>query len=430
MAGVTVPTQDELDTLATRVSALEADNNALTARVVILEGKKPPPPPPPPGPSPDGTRITNTTDKLTDSAGNVFQLFASAAAATGNQIMINGVLDPVTQQVTALEAHNGVCFQQARTPAQWWDYIAKAWIPTTDPNVKPPQPGSLYRVQNGQIYDPSGKPFRAKGVNVCYRRLWGDNQVDLTRVSLAALKRAYPTGLNFVRWACHWENPLPPSSDPVAAQWVSDLTGAGIIVLVDLHVTGNAIDQNDQRANGWLADWATWGKNNPRVWFDTQNEPQGSGAAVSAMMQGQYNAVRNAGNGSPILLSTGMFGDGLDGMNPAYFNAMKNVSWDSHCYGWMTDRWPEQMNALAKYKSQDGNIPTICGEFGDGGGSNQRDGNWVQNVQTALANPGGFGAWMINWAMDNADCLWADPLDGSVIQADYGKMVHDAIVAA
>jgi hypothetical protein len=109
---------------------------------------------------------------------------------------------------------------------------------------------------------------------------------------------------------------------------------------------------------------------------------------------------------------------------------MKNVGWDSHCYGWMTDRWQEQLNATAKYKSQDGNIPTVCAEFGDGGGSNQRDGNWVQNVQTATANPGGWAAWMVNWAMDNADCLWAEPLDGSVIQADYGRMIHDAIVAA
>ena len=424
-------------TLPSTPLASQADLDALAARVAALEHVVPPVS----VPSKTGTYITKVTDPpIIDDGLGQWSLVAAADPTLGLQIAVLGamappppVLDGVTRNVTRLGIDLVGGFRrivQQNSSANWYSTTAPgaAWTQIAGPDG-PPVSG-IYKVSNGFFVDPSGQRFRPKGVNVCYRRLWGDNQVDLQRVSLAALKRAYPQGLNYVRWACHGENPLPPSSDPVASAWVRDLTGAGIIVLVDLHYTGNAVDPADQRSNQWLADWATWGRSNPRVWFDTQNEPHGSGAQISAMMKGQYNAIRATGNPNPILLCTGNPGGELQGMNPADFAGMTNAGFDPHCYGWMTPQWPQVLSDLAKFTSRDGAMPAVCSEFGDGGGSDAQDSNWVPNVQTALAHPGGFAAWMVNWMMSPADCLWAPPLDGSAINAGFGQMVHDAIVAA
>jgi hypothetical protein len=147
-------------------------------------------------------------------------------------------------------------------------------------------------------------------------------------------------------------------------------------------------------------------------------------------MKGQYQAIRNAGNPNPILLSGGDFGDEVDGMNPADFAGMQNAGFDAHCYGWMTPRWPDYLNSLSRYKSQDGAMPVLCCECGDGGTSDAIDGNWQQNMQVALSNPGGFAAWMVNWTdAQPADCLWQAPFDGSAVTSPYARMVHDAIAA-
>ncbi len=442
--------QADLDALAlkeltssTRIDALAARMTAAENRLTKLEAGTPPGPTPV-TPSKTGTYITKVSDApVVDDGYNLWSLVASSPAGSGLQIAVDkamapppAVVDPVTANVVkvGIDLVNGFrrVVQQNAAGSWYWTAAPGApsatWTQIAGPDGPAPAPGSIYRVQNGRFYAPDGTPFRAKGVNVCYRRLWGDNAVDLGRVSLAALKRAYPSGLNFVRWACHWENPLPPSSDPVARQWVTDLTAAGIIVLVDLHVTGNALDPGNAQANNWLADWAAWGKGNARVWFDTQNEPHGNG--ISAMMRGQYQAIRSTGNPNPVLLCTGNPGGEITGMNQADFAGMSNVGFDTHCYGWMTPQWPGLLQNLSAFHSADGSMPVICAEFGDGGGSDAQDSNWVANVQTALAHPGGFAAWMVNWAMSPADCLWAPPLDGSVINGGFGQMVHDAIVAA
>jgi hypothetical protein len=371
--------------------------------------------------------------RLVDKWLNRYQLIPSTDRPP-YRIARNGVADMVTGNVTKLETLNGSQLYQWATGGVWLADINGVWTACADPTKPvpiPPQPtpGGQFKVSNGQWVTGAGAVFKPRGVNVCYRRLWGDNQVDLGRVSLAALKRAYPSGLNFVRFACHGENPLPDPVDPTMRQWIADLTGAGIVVMIDLHYTGNAVSANDARSNGWLAGMASANGANPLVWYETQNEPHGAGSAISAMMRGQYLAIRSTGNQNPVLFCDGNPGSEITGMNPADFADMHNVGFDAHCYGWMTDQWQSVLASLGKFKSADGTMPIACLEFGDGGGSEAQDGNWQQNITTALAHPGGWAAWMINWMASPADCLWAAPFDGSRINPGFGQMVHDAIVA-
>jgi len=217
----------------------------------------------------NGSKAVSPGTRLTDRFLNRYELVASTTRPP-YAIRRNGTLDPITGGVSWLGIYTGQLYQWTATGGCYVADVAGAWTAAADPTKPPPPPppppppGSLYKVSNGRIYAPDGTAFRAKGVNVCYRRLWGDNQVDLGRVTPARLRGAYP-GLNFVRFACHGENPLPAPNDAQVVAWVNDLTASGIIVEIELHYTGNAVSSGDTRANAWLSGMAGTFKANPRV---------------------------------------------------------------------------------------------------------------------------------------------------------------------
>ena len=375
----------------------------------------------------DGTIAEDTTGVIVDSAGRRSHMVANSDATIGNQIAVAAlpvqpfVTDVVTRQVNRLYARGGVCHQDAQASRSSWGYTGTpaAWVAEADP-TKPPSSSGIYKVANGRVVDPTGKPFRAKGVNVCFTQVWGNHQVDIGRVNLALLQRAFP-GLNFVRFA-NW-GPLCDPSDPVVTAWVKALTDAGIIVEVELHYTGDAIAGNDPTATDWFKRCVTAWKDNARVWWGTQNEPHG--AAISDMMWGQYQTIRNAGATSPIALCPGNPGAEMTGMNASYFAQMTGVFFDLHYYGWIPAAgitWANLCGQTSGFRSRDGQIPIFCLEYGDATDGKHRDGNWMDVLNTVFAIPDGSAAWMVNWGSGGGDELLAAPFDGRTL-TDYGKLV-------
>lgn len=404
--------QADLDALAARVSKLEQGSSTM--------------------PSPDNTWISSPSDKaILDDWMNAYTLVATAGK--GNQIAKNAAIDPPTQNVTKLGILSRKVHQQNQAGAWYVDTATgktntTAWAQESDPTAPAPQPPSgAFRVSGGKIVDSKGNAFRAKGPNCNYTQVWGNHQVDLDRFSLANLQRAFP-GLNFVRFA-NWGGQLAPVGDAKTVAWTNDLTSHGVVVMYDLHYTGDAISPSDATANGWFNGWAGFWKANPMVWFASQNEPHGYGTNISAMMKGQYNAVRSAGSSAIMLLACGNPGGETTGMAQSDFASMTNAAFDAHYYGWMPQNgisWQEILHELSGFHSQDGAMPVLCLETGDSTDGNNRDGNWQDVLNQSLSNPAGFACWYWNWDTNGADRLLAAPFDGSQL-TDYGQVVRSAI---
>jgi hypothetical protein len=148
------------------------------------------------------------------------------------------------------------------------------------------------------------------------------------------------------------------------------------------------------------------------------------------MMLGQYRAIRGAGSPNPIMLCTGDPGAEITGMSQADIGQMTGVAFDTHCYGWLLPQWGSIISSLGAFHSADGAIPVLVLETGNGATSDAIDGNWQDVFNTAKANPAGAAWWLINWSDSQpADCIWAAPFDGSVVQSPYGQMVAQAIAS-
>lgn len=131
----TVPTSDEFNALAARVTALEAGSNT-----------PPNPDPPVPGdPSPDGATATEPGVVLTSAALNTFELADISGRDYG--IAVNGVVDPVTHDVDTLYAKGGRIYQCANNhwyvsdDAGNWDSAQDPTRPDTPPVDPGPDPG-------------------------------------------------------------------------------------------------------------------------------------------------------------------------------------------------------------------------------------------------------------------------------------------------
>ena len=98
-------------------------------------------PNPMPTESVQGTTVTDGTTKLYDAKFNSFTLTGPGGPTA--QIVINGVIDTVTAQVTKLLYWNHQVYQEAQTPPQWWVYGGTPgnWpIAPGDPSAGSPPP--------------------------------------------------------------------------------------------------------------------------------------------------------------------------------------------------------------------------------------------------------------------------------------------------
>src|SRR5689334_20247996 len=153
---------------------------------------------------------------------------------------------------------------------------------------------SGFTVSNGKIYDPNGNQFVAAGINV----MNGNGNP-----SAAQLQTDFP-GINFVRLAIY--NYDSPDS---LASYVNDLTSHGIVVELENHDNGAGgaggsqgtifTGQQLQTEQDWYSSVASYFKDNPNVWFGSNNEPtetDSSGntnaAALSDWQKTTYDTIR------------------------------------------------------------------------------------------------------------------------------------------
>jgi Cellulase (glycosyl hydrolase family 5) len=314
----------------------------------------------------------------------------------------------------------------AQTPAQAQAVAAAMPVMTQAPVICGGAPASgTFRTVNGQILDPAGKPFIARGINV---------YDSLAASAVGGMTAMFP-GLNFVRVGIH--HPYP---DPSRFQgFVTQMTGRGIVVEFEDHPDGGGGQDPAYTGSALASELAWYGSfakafaGNPYVWFGTFNEPGTQGGSVSGWELATYNAIRGAGNNSPILLEiVGWPGAWNNSMTPSDFAGMHNTIWDPHFYGWVarysTDQasvdqaLADEIAGVQQIPSADGKMPVIIAEYGNATDGTNIDPNGVQ-VVTSVVNAGGSGkAGSAAWAWlpgGNADHLQ----DGGTLTSPYGQQV-------
>jgi hypothetical protein len=298
-----------------------------------------------------------------------------------------------------------------------------------------------FHVVNGQIIDPAGNNFIAKGIDLGADQ-FGVVSHDSSGAPLTSMFR----GINFVRVA--------DGSRQDAASFttfVQQVTAHGVVVEIEDHpwplahpYTGGALANE----TAWYASLATTFKNNPYVWFGTMNEPQSDyGSAESAISDQEvaiYNAIRGTGNGTIIMMSLlgggnpGTVGDGF-GMTTSDYATMTKIVWDLHHYGWMSgysqDLATEKaavtgspqsgsgITAAQTIRSADGVVPVIIGEYGNSTTGEDIDPNGDVVVQAVQQS--GYGS--VAWAWHAADTIGDMLVDGSGNLTPYGQEVASFI---
>ena len=283
-----------------------------------------------------------------------------------------------------------------------------------------------FRVANGQILDPNGNPFRARGIDINYDQL-GDASQDASGAPLTSL---FP-GINFIRVA---SSGYPDASAYQTA--VAQLTALGIVVEIEDHpwplaapYTGGQL----QDESSWYASLAAAFRDNPYVWFGSMNEPQtdyGSPeAAISDQEVATYGAIRGTGSTTIIMMSLlgggnpGTIGDGF-GMTASSYTAMTGIAWDFHHYGWASNYSTDQnvendavlgsaaggygIAAAQTIQSADGLVPVVIGEYGNSTTGEDVDPNGDQVLQAVWNSGVGAVAWAWHASDSPGDLLVND----------------------
>jgi hypothetical protein len=285
--------------------------------------------------------------------------------------------------------------------------------------------GTYFHVRDGQIVDPDGRPFVARGINI-YSRQIGEIDTILSR---------FP-GLNMIRVA----TPKDLSAASLAG-FVDRVTANHIVVEIEHHARGgnpNTLARGALHGESeWYAFLARAFKGNPYVWFGTMNEPDNSRKKQAIVDQelATYHAIRATGNGTIILLELrgGSWTDFLSG-RAAQFAELQNVVWDAHFYGWVAHYSKNQAqvdaalrkmtDALQSVQSADGMMPVIIGEYGvsTSGLGRHWDPNWLQVLTSVQKSGFGWCAWAWNAGTDSLS-------DGAGNLNAYGRQVAKAIVS-
>ena len=284
------------------------------------------------------------------------------------------------------------------------------------------QPGGQFHIQNGQIIDPSGNQFIAKGINVFL------NQADA-----ATIVSAFP-GINAVRLAT-----TPGADQSSIDTLVKGLTSRNVVVEIEDHSSSGG---NPNTLSGgalvseasWYAGLADKYQSNPFVWFGTANEPDNSAnlKAIPDQEKAIYDAIRGTGSKAIVLLEErGGFTNDAAQQNASTFAGMNNVVWDTHYYGWVSNGSTDPAtiaSALSKQiadaqtvKSSDGTVPVIVGEYGPSTtGIAGYDVNGLQTVQSIHDSGIGTLAWA--WSA-GTDTL----INGGGGKTDFGTLVAQHI---
>ncbi|PPQ33687.1 cellulase family glycosylhydrolase [Rhodopila globiformis] len=292
-----------------------------------------------------------------------------------------------------------------------------------------------FQVSNGQILDPTGAVYTAKGIDI------GPSDMGAADQVLAD----FP-GINFVRLMV--DTYQPPSA---YAAFVNTMTAHGVVVEFEDHTSSDGSDSGGARGVAftgqqltnelnWYSSIAQAYASNPYVWFGTDNEPPIAG--LSPWEQATYNAIRGTGNSNPIMMSVpgGGYPEAQSisdyGMNPSVYAPMSNVIVDVHLYGWSSNYDPNQqavttalddmVNSAHTMTTANGPAPVILGEYGPSTDGLTVDANSSQVIQLAQNSSNVAGAVAFSWSPGGADSLtdWAGNLTA------YGQEVAQWIAAS
>lgn len=127
-----------------------------------------------------------------------------------------------------------------------------------------------FHVEGSKIYDPAGREFIAKGVNINgIRWIWPG---IMTRAE-HLLKIVNGFKFNAVRVPVSFK--ASEFDDNTVEDIVAEYTSRGIVVIFDAHDKGGSYYEGTEldTVKDFFRDLATTYKNNPYVWINVQNEP-------------------------------------------------------------------------------------------------------------------------------------------------------------
>jgi hypothetical protein len=259
-----------------------------------------------------------------------------------------------------------------------------------------------FSVSNGQIIDPHGSRFVARGINIHN----GTINTAVSDASCKPLLTRFP-GINMVRIAI--EDNYNADSDPRLQNAVTWLTANGIVVQFGNYTitTSVATGQNLTDFRSMLTRMNKKYKDNPYVWYSTCNEPSDQHTYAGATMDEQkavYNAIR-------AISSTAMLGlldPWTNATTPSIYTTMTNVYWDYHCYPWTTrqstnpvdyENWiRNRVDYLQTFKTADGVPPALNGEFGNSTTGYSHDANYPKsgeaNVTGCITEGNKYSGWV------------------------------------
>ena len=324
----------------------------------------------------------------------------------------------------------------------------------------------LFKVSEGKIIAPDGSEFIARGINIYNSTFYPNDSPNKGAEAVNKIVALFPK-INMIRFAYQDDdsNNLFWSStaltDTLLSSFIESATARRIVVLVEDHSTIGNFTWTQRQINTYKT-LATRYKDNPYVWFGTENEPDSTNReGIVQNMRATYDAIRSTGNNNIVcILSRGggytediltyanyiqggavpNYPNSGPGAGAANVTPMRNVIWDMHFYMWanpeasvaeventlwngIDTQWGPFAGINVYHngpKSADGIIPVIVGEWGL---------DWAgNNVLTVILKTGsapypvGNLAW--NWSAGNPDILVSDGA-----RTPYGDMVNSFIGA-
>jgi hypothetical protein len=273
---------------------------------------------------------------------------------------------------------------------------------------------SRFTASKGRIIGPNGQPFIAKGINIADWAITG----YVGSANNGALILSLFPHINMVRLNC--QN-LATATPAALHTFITTLTNAKVVVVIEDHspVTGGVINVPSGAALtaelAWYHTIALAFAGNPYVWIGTMNEPDSTGALITAQEVAIYDTVRAAGNKNPILLQQfGGYTSTKDGgLIASSYASMINVVWDTHFYGWVSNGSTDtavisaaliaQIANAQTIRSANGLVPVIVGEYGISTAGDKPDGNGTPTVKVVQSS--GYGAVAWTWNAGTSDIL-------------------------
>ena len=280
-----------------------------------------------------------------------------------------------------------------------WGGANQQWNVAAGTNpTPPPTPTGDFYTNGGQIYDPSGATFMAKGVNINWN------------VDPATILNLFP-GINMVRYA----DQTPYSTDlAYLDNLIATMAAKHVVVEIeDHHTDGNAWENGGNVLTGdalvqetnWYASLASRYKGNAYVWFGTENEPVGDYNTMFNQQKAIYDAVRGVGNQAPLMLegTGGGMPDSLTS-NMSTLATLHNVVMDEHIYGPLDQAYFDKVvSTVRSLQTADGTLPMIWGEYGPSLTS-MADTPEARQFLTAIQNSG-YGSIAWSWSTPDNDLV-------------------------